>query len=270
MRLGANLKNGHFCLLILLLISSIATTTGFNLSPPLAVTRKKGVMSSAPTYLLAKAKNKKKKSSASGGGFGAATTKSDTSSAPTISADKDTLEKQWDTFASITDLEIAPKGNPDDEDYVEFKVADIFVRCGATQSNSEGTGWFRIGKVCVSGETTMDAALTLQKGLIFWTAVHMRRELVAAGGKSGAAALQLGFKTPASLDMGCESDGSLDVEEENEITIATRSSSVKGAKAKAFGFRPDWNPAGFTYKRREKAAMKKKISKLEEMQASAD
>lgn len=155
------MKNGKFGLLMMLLISLIATTTGFNLAQPVSVTRKTGVMSSAPTYLLAKAKNKKKKSSAIGGGFGAATMKSDNSSAPTISADKDTLEKQWDTFASITDSEIALKGNSDDEDYVDFEVTDIFVRCDATQSNSEGTGWFRIGKVCTSDETTIDAALTL-------------------------------------------------------------------------------------------------------------
>lgn len=90
----------------------------------------------------------------------------------------------------------------------------------------------------------------------------MRRELVAAGAKYGAAYLQLGFMTPACLEMGSKSDGPLDAEEESTITIATRSSSVKGAKAKAFGFCPDWNPAGFTYKRREKAATKKKISNL--------
>ena len=65
----------------------------------------------------------------------------------------------------------------------------------------------------------MDAALTLQKGLIFWTAVHMRRELVAAGGKSGAAALELGYTT-ATLDMGSESDGPLEEDEEEEVELA--------------------------------------------------
>ena len=115
----------------------------------------------------------------------------------------------------------------------------------------------------------MDAALTLQKGLIFWTAVHMRRELVAAGGKSGAAALELGYTT-ATLDMGSESDGPLEEDEEEEVELAPISSSLRGTKAGTFGFRPDWNPPRFTYKRREKAAIKKKISKLDEMKAAAE
>jgi hypothetical protein len=68
--------------------------------------------------------------------------------------------------------------------------------------------------------------------------------------------------------MGDEMDGPLEEDEEDEISIAG-SSSVKGVKSKTFGFRPDWNPPGFTYKRREKAAMKKKVSKLDEM-ISAD
>ena len=126
-----------------------------------------------------------------------------------------------------------------------------------------------IGKVCVCDDAAMDAALTLQKGLIFWTAVHMRRELVAAGGKSGAAALELGY-TAATLDMGSESEGPLEEDEEYEVELAPKSSSLRGIKAGRFGFRLDWTLPGFTYKRREKAAMKKKISKLDKMKATAE
>ena len=92
----------------------------------------------------------------------------------------------------------------------------------------------------------------------------MRRELVVAGGKSGAASLELGY-TPATLNMGSDVDGPLDDEEGSEIIISTRSLTLKGTESKTFGFRPDWNPPGFTYKRREKAAMKKKASKIDEM-----
>lgn len=210
--------------------------------------------------LLAKKKNKKKDKSNNGGGFG---TKS-TTNAPllsTIAADKVSLEKQWDVFASVTDLEIRPLGNPDDEDYVEFEVVDVFVRCGRTES-CEGTKWFRIGKICSTDGTSTEAALTLQKGLIFWTAVHMRRELMALG-KSAAAALELGF-TPANIYMGSESDGPLEEDEAEFITLAEKV-SLQDVKAKSFGFRPDWNPPGFTYKRREKDAMKRKLSALEEI-----
>ena len=225
------------------------------------------VKKSSTSSIHAKAQKKKKAPASRGGGFGGSQGKEKTSSVPTISADKNSLEKQWDIFAGITDLEITPKGNPDDEDYVHFEVADVFVRCGETKSNSEGTKWFRIGKVCITDDTSIEAALTLQKGLIFWTAVHMRRELVAAGGKSGAAALQLGY-TAATLNMGSESDGPLDEDEEEAITLSSTSSSLQGVKSKTFGFRPDWNPPGFTYKRREKAAMKKKTSKLDEMKSA--
>lgn len=226
-----------------------------------------GKLNLSSSAIQAKAQKKKKASASRGGGFGGSKGIEKKSTVPTISADKNSLEKQWDIFAGITDLEITPKGNPDDEDYVHFEVADVFVRCGETKSNSEGTKWFRIGKVCVTDETSIEAALTLQKGLIFWTAVHMRRELVAAGGKSGAAALQLGY-TAATLNMGSESDGPLDEDEEEAITLSSKSSSLQGIKSKTFGFRPDWNPPGFTYKRREKAAMKKKTSKLDEMKSA--
>lgn len=215
------------------------------------------------------AQKTKKKSS---GGFGGSNKAKTTSSTPTISADKNSLETQWDIFASITDLEIKPKGNPEDEDYVNFEVADVFVRCGPPkEGEAPGTPWFRIGKVCTLPETTpMQASLTLQKGLIFWTSVHMRPELVAAGGKSGAASLQLGVTSPASLTMGSDSDGPLEEEEAENIQISVKGDiSLKDIPAKSFGFRPDWNPPGFTYKRREKDAMKKKKSSLDEMKEVA-
>ena len=218
------------------------------------------------SHLFAK-KAKKKSNKSGGGGFGVSKAKA-TSNTPTISADKNSLETQWDVFASMTDLEIKPKGDPEDDDYVSFEVADVFVRCGPTkEGEAPGTPWFRIGKVCTLPETTsMQAALTLQKGLVFWTSVHMRPELVAAGGKSGAASLQLGVISPATLTMGSETDGPLDDEEAEYIQISVKGdTSLKGIPPKSFGFRPDWNPPGFTYKRREKDAMKKKKSSLDEM-----
>lgn len=255
----SNHKN--YCCLLVLLYFTI--TTSFLLAPA----------DRAPWSQLSASKQnkKKKKTASSGGGFGSSTTASSTkTTTPTVPADKNSLEKQWDIFASITDLEVKPKGSPDDDDYIDFEVADVFVRCGETPNN-QGTKWFRIGKVCKMDETLMEASLTLQKGLIFWTAVHMRRELVAAGGKSGAASLQLGYVIPATLTMGSESDGPIDDDEQEFVQIATRSSgsTLKGIEPKSFGFRPDWNPPGFTYKRREKAAMKKKVSKLDELKEVA-
>lgn len=254
----------------LLLLALPKTTTSFLLIPsPL---NEPYHIATLTNLFAAKSQKKKKKNASSGGGFGASkgSTSSKTLPVPTVSADKNSLEKQWDTFASITDLEIKPKMDPDDDNYIDFQVADIFVRCGETP-NSTGTKWYRIGKVCTSAPTPMDVSLTLQKGLIFWTAVHMRRELVAAGGKSGAASLELGYVIPATLNMGTESDGPVDEDEEEFIKVATRTpgTSLKGIQSKSFGFRPDWNPPGFTYKRREKAAMKKKVSKLEEMKEVA-
>ena len=284
-------------LVVVLLANIIPSTTGLIIAT--TTSRLPGSSSSSPSssYLrilshleAAKStttKNKKKKTGGGGGGFGgggASTTSTSkptttTSTTPTVSADKNSLEKQWDIFAAITDLEITPKGNPEDEDYIDFEVVDVFVKCGATTTETTaegGTKWFRIGKVCsIRNQTPIDVALKLQKGLIFWTAVHMRRELVAAGGKSGAAALQLGYISPPTLNMGSESDGPLDEDEEEMITLVTTSqqkntttsSSFRGIQPKTFGFRPDWNPPGFTYKRREKAAMKKKVSSFEEMKS---
>lgn len=233
--------------------------------PAIGISSKLPLSISSPrtaiTVLFAKKAPKKK--AAGGGGFGAAATAQPKASVTTISADKGSLEKQWDTFTSITDLEIVP---PKDSD-AQFEVVDVFVRCNVNGNDK----WFRIGKCC-TGQEGMDinAALTLQKGLIFWTAVHMRRELVAAGGKSGAASLELGYM-PATMNVGSEADGPLDEEEEATIQIATKpEAGLKDVSIQTIGFRPDWNPPGFTYKRREKAAMKKKTTSIKDEIASMD
>ncbi|CAB9512600.1 expressed unknown protein [Seminavis robusta] len=227
----------RIALLLCLLVLAVQPVGGFQALLP------------SPTSLTLLSAKKKKKSGG-GGGFGSSKPSANSKPKPlTISADKNALEKQWDTFVSITDLEIRPKGDE------KFEVVDIFVRSGVENS---GANWFRIGKVCAEGENcSTDAALTLQKGLIFWTAVHMKRELVAAGGKSGAASLELGY-TASSMNVGSESDGPIGDEEDGlEIMISERV-SVKDVAPGSFGFRPDWNPPGFTYKRREKDALKKK------------
>lgn len=248
------------------------------------------ITSTTTALFAAKKKSNKTKSKKSGGGAatggfgggGGAATKKDASEGVTpVKADKTALEKQWDAFASITDLEIKPLGDPEDEDYEHFEVVDVFVRCGGNGNDNDNaddkaaTGWFRIGKVCASEETTIEAALTLQKGLIFWTAVHMRRELMALG-KASATSMELGHISPAIIYMGGETDGPLDQDEADSYMKAFEKVSpsvlggIKNAKT-SFGFRPDWNPPGFTYKRREKAAMKdkKKKSNLEEIMDSS-
>jgi len=221
-----------------------------------------------PFCLAAKKKNKKK---SGGGGFGgggasskkAATKTKDATIIKPVRADKDSLEAQWDSFAAITDLEIKPTGDPNDDDYKHFEVADVFVRSGGDADKS--TGWFRIGKVCTSQEATLEAALTLQKGLVFWTAVHMRRELMALG-KASATSLELGYITPAIVYMGSETDGPMDEEEAEDYLRIFDSKPPpeilqKVSDRRSIGFRPDWNPPGFTYKRRESAAMKDKSKK---------
>ena len=235
-------------------------------------------------------KKKKTKPKQGGGGFGGggkasaeASSGGGGASSPSVKpvrADKNSLESQWDAFASITDLEIKPLGDPTDEDYEHFEVADVFVRSGGGGENDDkndddkSTGWFRIGKVCVSGtETTLEAAMALQKGLIFWTAVHMRRELMALG-KASATSLELGYVVPASLCMGSETDGPWgEDDDEDEEQQQQSALTVFGATPelsellekvedkRSFGFRPDWNPPGFTYKRRESAARKDKAKK---------
>ena len=152
-----------------------------------------------------------------------------------------------------------------------FVVTDVFVRVGPSDddngSDKAVTGWYRTGKAVAAGDDAdIFAALTLQKGLIFWTAVHMWPQL-AAKGKAAAKQLQLGFMPP-SMYMADETDAALDEEEGKEVLIPQRA-DVKGVCVKDIGFRPDFNPPGFTYKRREAAAMKKKKSALEEIEEAS-
>lgn len=233
--------------------------------------------------LHAKKKPAKKKNNG-GGGFGAAKSSSSSVSTgssrgvATISADKDALEKQWDCFASITDLEIRPVLDESDPNYRKFEVADVFVRVGSgggggdkSSTSPAITGWYRVGKVVSADDIAIEASLSLQRGLIFWTAAHMWPELVAKGGKKGAQLLELGHAA-ATMYMASDSDPPLDDEEGEEVQISERASSdlVEGVPSKDIGFRPDYNPPGFTYKRREKAAMKKKKSNMEEIMAVGD
>ncbi|EJK61527.1 hypothetical protein THAOC_17968, partial [Thalassiosira oceanica] len=66
------------------------------------------------------AKKAKKRQGFGGGGFGKAAADAAPKSPRPVPADKQSLEKQWDIFAGITDLEITPKGSPGDEDYTHF------------------------------------------------------------------------------------------------------------------------------------------------------
>ena len=226
------------------------------------------------TSLRAKKSKKTTQKKSGGGGFGAAKSVPSTSATiTTISADKDSLEKQWDCFASITDLEIRPVLDEEDPNYRKFEVADVFVRVGSGTASTAidanvkpATGWYRVGKVVAADGIAMEASLSLHRGLIFWTAAHMWPELVAKGGKKGAQLLELGFMG-ATMNMASDSDPPLDDDEADDLQIVTRASSdlVKGISPKDIGFRPDFNPPGFTYKRREKAAMKKKKSNMEEI-----
>eukprot|EP00978_Attheya_sp_CCMP212_P008275 scaffold19420_cov36-Attheya_sp.AAC.1 len=192
--------------------------------------------SSSSQLLQLHAKTKKAAAGAKsgGGGFGSSRSKPSNAASSTISisADKDALEKQWDTFASITDLEIAPKGDPNDEDYRHFEVCDVFVRVGSGGGESDdkgkgkGTGWFRTGKVVSAddgdgADINIAAAVALQKGLIFWTAVHMFPQIVAAGGTSGASKLELGY-ADASIYMASNTDGALDEEEAEAVKLSER------------------------------------------------
>lgn len=219
--------------------------------------------SSSSWALYAKKQKKKSKPKSSGGGF-ASKAKTAATTSP-VSADKNALETQWDTFASVTDLEIAPPGDPDDEDYQHFIVTDVFVRVGPAddaEGSKPGTGWYRTGKVVAADDTDINVALTLQKGLILWTSVHMWPQL-AAKGKEGAKQLQVGYMQP-SMYMAEGWEGALDEEEAEDMQMPQRV-AVQGVSIKTVGFRPDFNPPGFTYKRREKAAMKKKKSALDEI-----
>lgn len=255
--------SGRFLLVVATLVGLPSTCQAFaNVNVPQRVLRPS---SSAPSSSTLNAKKQKKKDSSKGGGGGGFGAKKPASagSVGTVSADKNSLEKQWDAFAGITDLEIAPRGDPDDDDYEHFVCADVFVRVGSDDDRGEtGTGWYRTGKVVAADETDLNASLALQRGLILWTAVHMWPAL-AAGGKSAAKALQLGYQPP-TMYMADETDGALDEEDGAEVVPARRV-SVSGVSPKDVGFRPDFNPPGFTYKRRERAAMKKRKSAMEEI-----
>lgn len=262
------LKTRSFVRVSVLLIVCTITTALY--ITPLRQERGYGIASPArnrqlpPSLkLLAKKKSKKNNKGVSSGGFGSKKSTSSTLLVVPVAAEKISLEKQWDLFASITGLEIRPLGDPTDEGYVDFQVVDVYVRCAKTE-NCEDTGWFRIGKVCSTDGTDTATALTLQRGLILWTATHMRREIVALG-KAGAAALEVGYTSPAIVYMGSEEDGPIDEDEAELVRTAEKVSLSPDLKKDTFGFRPDWNPPGFTYKRRENAAMKKKRSALEEI-----
>lgn len=79
------------------------------------------------------------------------------------------------------------------------------MRVGPDANDSESkalTGWYRTGKVVAADDIDIQASLTLQKGLIFWTSVHMWPQL-ASKGKDAARFLQLGFMAP-SMTMAAE------------------------------------------------------------------
>lgn len=186
------------------------------------------------------------------GGFGAAAPPK--KNAAGITADKQSLEKQWDRFVSITNLDIMPKGDD------AFSVVDVFVRSG----KADGAPWWRVGKCCAGAGYDVAAALALQRGLIFWTSVHMRPELMASAGRDAAAALELGYRR-ASLYMAVREDGPEEEEDDDDANpnLAGKSATARDTPPKMVGFRPDFNPDGFTYKRRETAALKKPSSRLE-------
>ena len=88
------------------------------------------------------------------------------------------------------------------------------------------------------------------------------------GREEGCTAARTGpyHGTGATMYMASDSDPPLDEEESEEVQIVQRASSdlIQGVSPKNIGYRPDFNPPGFTYKRREKSAMKKKKSNMEE------
>jgi hypothetical protein len=221
---------------------------------------------SPPITALYAAKKQKTRAGGGGGGFGGSKAKSTPSVTP-ASADVQSLERQWDNFASITDLEIFPPGNPEDEDYRHFIVADVFVRIGPDneeEDSNPGTGWFRTGKLVAADDIDINVAFALQRGLILWTAAAMWPQL-SAKGQAAAKLMQVGFMPP-SMNMADETEPPLDDEEAEDVQILPQRVAIKGdASLKKIGFRPDFNPKGFTYKRRERSAMKAKKSGLDEI-----
>lgn len=219
---------------------------------------------SPPSLAIAALYSAKKKKSNGGGGFGGLKKSLSIVTTP-AAADLQSLEKQWDNFVSITDLEIFPPGNPDDEDYRHFIVADVFVRIGPENEDSKlSTGWFRTGKLVAADDVDMISAFALQRGLILWTAATMWPQL-SAKGQQAAKQMQLGFMPP-SLNMADETETPLDEEEAEDMQILPQRLAIRGdVSLKNIGFRPDFNPKGFTYKRRERASMKKKKSDMDEI-----
>ena len=211
------------------------------------------------------AAKKQKKRAASGGGFGSKSKSSAPPSVTPASADIQSLEKQWDNFASITDLEIFPPGDPEDEDYRHFIVADVFVRIGPEEKedSNPGTGWFRTGKLVAADGVDINIAFALQRGLILWTAAAMWPQLTSKG-QAAAKLMQVGFMPP-SMNMADESEPPLDADESEDVQIPQRVAIKDDVSLKSIGFRPDFNPSGFTYKRRERSAMKTKKSGLDEI-----
>lgn len=219
------------------------------------------------TALYAAKKQKKKRASGGGGGFGVS--KSPPSVITPAQADIQSLEKQWDNFASITDLEIFPPGDPENEDYRHFIVADVFVRIGPKDEDSTpGTGWFRTGKLVAADGIDINIAFALQRGLILWTATAMWPQL-SSKGQAAAKLMQVGFMPP-SMNMADESEPALDEEESEDVQIPQRVAIKDDVSLKNIGFRPDFNPPGFTYKRRERSAMKTKKSGLDEIMEVKD
>ena len=245
-------------LLILLLLACIA-----NYSAAFTYPHHSSPRSITTTLHAAAKKKQKKKATSSGGGFGARSSNIKSLVTP-AAADIQSLEKQWDNFASITDLEIFPPGNPDDDDYRHFIVADVFVRIGPEDEDSKpGTGWFRTGKLVAADDVDINVAFALQRGLILWTAAAMWPQF-SAKGQSAAKLMQVGYMPP-TMTMAEETEPPLDEDEAEDVQILQRVPIKGDVSLKNIGFRPDFNPKGFTYKRRERASMKKKKSSIDEI-----
>ena len=162
---------------------------------------------------------------------------------------------QWDRFIGITDYEIVARGDDD------FEVCDVFVRNAEAKGPDGQAKWFRIGKAVAEG-CDIPSALKLQRGLIFWTAVHMRRALVATGGVRAAAGLELGFAEAGMAGAEAAEAGPVDDQTARSIQVLDVSDkSVKAVPPSSVGFRPDFSPEGFAYKRRERVGGDKEKEK---------
>ena len=80
---------------------------------------------------------------------------------------------------------------------------------------------------------------------------------LSAKGHSAAKSMQVGLMPP-SMNMADESEPALDEEDAEDVQIPQREAIKGDVSLKNIGFRPDFNPKGFTYKRRERSAMKAK------------